>query len=595
MSSTLPNLGAPCISTIDTTRAYLAGYYSGSLTVLNVDYSDVSNPSASTVYSSLNSTWSPSLSKACMSFPPVDTYTGPLWVQQFGGGSPVMEVFGNMTGIGPMQWVELQDFRTSKLFAQVASNGVNRWYAAMTSTTYSITQSPWTGVRFSGNVYENFHKSALLAVGAYSTNSAATGYLVVFDTTRSGQVYQANGNSGTAPVTLLSTQNVDMNGIVLSNDAIPVSAENIAYILDKGTDGRVTIYSINPALSLKLQRVSFTGDAPQFQSSLVATTTSSDILIYYIHPTYSAVLSRFSAQAGTWAGNGLVKGTSPSPSPSPTTPPNPNPGSTNLGAIIGGVVGGLVLIALLVFLFIRYRRKVPTKDRDNVTHPNNSPEGKPMITQGHLPPQSPPAMTQIHTTMPQQQQQHYIPQQQYALQQQQQFPPQQPVYATNNGFMSQQQQQQQPVYVSQGQEQFYAPLAPTPYVYVPPTVIPPEQQYLLQQQQQQQQQQQDQITMSPQIMPVVYQPPPVGSPASMSSPGATTLYASGSPMQTPASQSASLPKISPGHTPATQEDYLTKFNVPAPVPPPRPSNPQYFGDTPSVAVSSGHSPQTLLE
>lgn len=184
----------------------------------------------------------------------------------------------------------------------------------------------------------------------------------MFDTAQSGTIYTAMGYD--TPDTqvkgrtlILSTpQPVSMKNVVLTNDAIPVSSSSAAYILDKASDSSTAIYHINPSQSAVLQQVVVSGQSPAFVSSMVATVTSTQIVLYSLQ-TGGPKFSVFDLTTKTWISS---SGTNPTDGGS-LTPGNGGldaPGSrVPLGVIVGGVVGALVLIALAIFLVIRHRRR----------------------------------------------------------------------------------------------------------------------------------------------------------------------------------------------------------------------------------------------
>ncbi|KAF9992303.1 hypothetical protein BGZ65_012414, partial [Modicella reniformis] len=149
-------------------------------------------------------------------------------------------------------------------------------------------------------------------------------------------------------LSLASPQDMDMGGISLSSNAIPVTMTGVAYILDKASDGSTVLYSINPSQGAKLQRVDVQGDVPLFSTFMTATVLNSQIVVYT-----PAKFNSFDTIKAAWTGPDLVKSWKP-----PNGRNNPPDGSkTPLAAIIGGVVGGLVIIAIIVILVIRHRRK----------------------------------------------------------------------------------------------------------------------------------------------------------------------------------------------------------------------------------------------
>lgn len=91
---------------------------------------------------------------------------------------------------------------------------------------------------------------ALLAVGAYGSfnDSTSQGYTIVFgrsgadrSISGAGQIFSTKGsllpilNANMTTVSLTAPVNVSMNGITLTENAIPVTMGKRAYILDKVT------------------------------------------------------------------------------------------------------------------------------------------------------------------------------------------------------------------------------------------------------------------------------------------------------------------------------------------------------------------------
>jgi hypothetical protein len=159
-----------------------------------------------------------------------------------------------------------------------------------------------------------------------------------------------------------------MKNIVLTNDAIPVGSNSGAYILDKAPDSSTTIYYINPSQSAVLQQVVVSGKAPAFISSMIATATPTQIVLYSIQsggPRFSV----FDFATKTWANPNIVTPGDPSTGGGSLNGGLDVTGSkTNLAAIAGGTVGALVLIALTVFLVIRHRRRRPSSSSSSSSH-----------------------------------------------------------------------------------------------------------------------------------------------------------------------------------------------------------------------------------
>ncbi|KAG0074459.1 hypothetical protein BGZ90_010749 [Linnemannia elongata] len=154
---------------------------------------------------------------------------------------------------------------------------------------------------------------ALLALGTYGSFNASTtqGYTTVFDKNGGGQIQSTAGNLQAAvgtnvPVVSLDPpMAVNMNGIRLTADAIPVTMENVGYILDKATNGSTTIYSINPSQSNVLSTVYVSGPSLPFSNILAASGLNSGILTYSSNGTVAS-FNVFDVSKGTWSGNGLL-------------------------------------------------------------------------------------------------------------------------------------------------------------------------------------------------------------------------------------------------------------------------------------------------
>ncbi|KAF9095253.1 hypothetical protein BGX23_000769 [Mortierella sp. AD031] len=394
MSINIPLYSNPCLapSSINST-IYLIGVSEtvpGRLEVNTINLTNPLSPQISlTTVNSNPGRWTNTAPKICTSYPGYNpnpkgtTALPPIHIQQFGvGWSNDANIYLNSGKVDLASSFETIAFTNPKLFATVGNAGLNSFVLAMTNDTTSGTGSLWVGMRYNAtdsfsSLYDfnlqNFPTATpFLAVGSYTATAKVPGRgnAIVFDSTRSGMIYAATAYD--APETdvdgntvLLSTpQFVSMKNVALTTDAIPISSGSGAYILDKAADSSTVMYYINPSQSTILQQVIFSGNAPKFTPSMVATATHSQIVIYSIQagvPKFNV----FDMTTKLWTGPDLV--TPGNPLTPDNVPPTPgNGGSINggndttkapLGAIIGGVVGGLVLIALAAFLFIRHRRR----------------------------------------------------------------------------------------------------------------------------------------------------------------------------------------------------------------------------------------------
>ncbi|KAG0292260.1 hypothetical protein BGZ96_004383 [Linnemannia gamsii] len=377
----IPTYSNPCLAPASNTSVYLIGVSDtsqGRLEVNTIDLSNITSPKLTSTFVNSNPyQWSNTAPKFCSHYP---TYQAPknaldtqgsIHIQQFGmGWTNDANVYPANGKFDPPSGYEDVAYTSPKLFATVGYAGVNGFVLAMTNTT-----DYWVGVR--SNATDSFSSiydfnlqvypspRPFLAVGTYTgaAKAPARGNVIVFDTARSGTIYTAMGydtpDTQVKGLTLIlsAPQLVAMKNVVLTGDAIPVSANSGAYILDKAPDNSTAMYYINPSQSAGLQQVVVTGQAPAFISSMVATVTPTQIILYSIQsgePRFSV----FDLSTKIWANSNIE------------TPGNPSTGGgsfnggldvsgskTPLGAIVGGVVGALVFMALAVFLVIRHRRR----------------------------------------------------------------------------------------------------------------------------------------------------------------------------------------------------------------------------------------------
>ncbi|KAK3839691.1 MAG: hypothetical protein J3R72DRAFT_525184 [Linnemannia gamsii] len=252
-------------------------------------------------------------------------------------------------------------------------------YEVFNVFTNFATNSAWMGVRLNytdgidqvrDSQLTNYpSRTPMFALGTYTSalSTATQGYSVVFDTTGQGQAYPALGNA--APVlgpqdrilSLGSPYNVNMNGAMLTMDAIPVTMANIGFILDKGSDGSTVVYSITPDQSAMLHRV-FIAGGPPFLPTMAATALNKQIVTYSNSMGAGPVLNIFDTMTGTWSGPGLADGSSFGSYSGGGGGYNSNSQPSQqqeipIGVIVGGAIGGLVVLTFSFFLYfsIKYR------------------------------------------------------------------------------------------------------------------------------------------------------------------------------------------------------------------------------------------------
>ncbi|KAF9585732.1 hypothetical protein BGW38_001030 [Lunasporangiospora selenospora] len=563
MASGIPYFDNACIAgSSNGFSVYLAGVVpelNGRLSLYNISLANIDSPQVSLINSSTNTTtqWRSSLEKACMSFPYYRSVTdSPIMIVQFGPLGSGFHTYANSSGLkDDIRTVPFNDTTliSSKLFAQTGSVSELNWMVAYTEMGNSYGFAPWLAIRYNAtsggtntfNLVQTaaLPKSPFLAVGTFTESlyPPSQGYLTVFDTASSGIIYSAiNSGSGElrdSVIALANLKPVVMGGVTLTRSAVSVTMSKVGYILDSASDGSVVMYMIDPSTTSTLQRVPVTGKVPRFQSVFTAAVMNKFIITYSSPRTGSGVaqpvINRFNVALGSWEGPNLVtpppvtttSSVSVTPSPTSITPKAESSGSST-GAIIGGAVGGVVVLALLVFLFIRHRRKSSNKDAPAKDQYHSAATKEPETQSSQA--QSP-AMAHMNSQpmfISQQQQQQ---QQQQFQQQQQQHQPQQQYYQPQQYQLPQQYQQQQQQQQQGGLVHQMVPVSPVPststshphhqsmifqpspsqqstgYAYAPPTIIPQTSPHQQVQQQHQSVFFQPQTTTSPATSPTYTQ------------------------------------------------------------------------------------------
>ncbi|KAF8947723.1 hypothetical protein BGZ47_008095 [Haplosporangium gracile] len=531
----------PCLTSTASGDLLLLGISpaaEGTLNVHKLDLSNLDSPVA-TLYATQTFTeeWTSKGPTAC--FPYSGNAASIAFFAQFGSLSRFTNVRATSSIEPPIYYSEVA-FVSPKLFSFAGASGNFDFFHVYTNKTYFTSQYP----------------SALpsVSVGTFSPGGTSR-YSIVFDKIGAGTIFNAQlnqnsviGDPNGSLITLAKTQNVDMSGIKLTDAAIPVTMNNVGYLLDKASDGTTVIYSINPSQSPKLQALSITSDVPAFSTVQSAAAVGSKIVIYSTTNTSTVFFNSFDTSAGAWTGPNLIK------TANPPDPPSGNNGGGDdggakapLGAIIGGVVGGLVVIALIVFFVVRKRRNgyKPT----TVSPPtNNTYQDPSKFGNATILPTAPPTQ-QVYPNEQQQQQAYYQQQNQH------QHPP-----PTSYYHMS---QPNPAVYHTQQQQQ-------QPYTYTPPTLFSQEQH----------------LTAAP----IIFQP------QSTSGSSPTYTQAAYSPSTTAASECPQTPVTPTSQvaysTPEFQDRQTLRHIPPVPLIPSKPSNPQYFtSELTSTAISEPMEPK----
>ncbi|KAF9193977.1 hypothetical protein BGZ50_006822 [Haplosporangium sp. Z 11] len=551
----VPAYSYPCIATASSdSSVYLVGvsaHTDGRLEIHNINLSNIDSPTTTLVANYTDATlWSATAPKACLPYAgDSDRSNSPVFVQQFGENSIITNVYPNGTVSPPANFQDVA-FISPKLFSWTASVNKLNWVTGVANTTGRTTPSPWTGIRFNATsivdssrdfVISTYPTSdALLSVGSYfpSSSTPAQGYNIVFDNSGGGTIYTAlsTASSIAAPsdhvVSLSNPQPVDMGDIQLTSDAVSLTMTNVAYILDKASNGSILMYTISPSKSSKLEHIYAEGNVPKFPEYIATTAMGPQVVLYGSSQNGATYFNSFNTVTGTWTGPNLMKPSVISP-PVPPPPVPPPPSKTPIGAIVGGVVGGLVLIALSTFLFILIRSGCkPSRRTDLEMNPT-----KPQTPQNAY--QDPNVM---YSPVPIGEQNYLLQQpfiQKQAVQQQLQSPQLQPPYQSAFSLP------QQNVYTSQPlnpvQNPTAAPIIFQPhsprhpqerYPYMPPTLVP----------------------TSTAQQPIIFQPQTTGA-------SPTQVYQTGyAPPSSDAMPKTSQPFIAKAHQSPSNPQYIVPDN-----------------------------------
>ncbi|KAF9104414.1 hypothetical protein BGX29_001941 [Mortierella sp. GBA35] len=370
MNSTIPNYAQPCLAADNANSAvYLVGVPAATVGRLEINYVSVANinsPSVSTLgYRVDTESWASGAPKACFTYPSEHQANTGIKVVQFTENRSYMSTIRPDGTIGAATRFLGTAYTSPKPFTLSGSFAAFDVFSVFTNTTSAWSSSRWMALRLSFTEGVPSYREddltnyptmePLVAVGTYSSVSGnlSKGYSIVFDTAGKGQAFPALGNidaslnSTMRALTLDAPTNVNMNGITLTKDAIPVTMASTGYILDKAPDGSTVVYSITPEESATLKRVTSTGGTPPFSASMAATALNKQIVIYIPSIEGAPTFNSFDTTTGSWNDSGLITagGSNSATSAIP------------LDAIIGGAVGGLMVIALAMFVVIRYRRR----------------------------------------------------------------------------------------------------------------------------------------------------------------------------------------------------------------------------------------------
>ncbi|KAF9298968.1 hypothetical protein BGZ88_003046 [Linnemannia elongata] len=393
MSSGIPVYNQACLAT-DSSSTTPSFYLVGSTSPGSLEVNYINNPD-STTYTRVasqkdQSAWTPNAAKLCYIYPFAISANPGINVIQFGSGSTYLALAQTNNIVSGATSFHNTGFMSPKLFSWSGKFQDFDMFTVVANDTDTATGRPgtWAGLRldFRDNGYSMITYGvgnkpvvpwdALLSVGTYGqyAGSTAPGFTVVFDKSNKGQIFSTEGNlladmNSTVPVVTLGVPvSVNMNGITLTENAIPITMGNTAYILDKASNGTTVIYSISPGASSMLNRVYKTGDSLPFANNMAAAALNNQILTYSVTKNV-AYFNVFDVATASWSGSGLVSGPAVD-----APPPLSSKSSTPIGAIVGGAVGALLVIAMALFFFIRRRRQSASKSANTAELAQAGPE-----------------------------------------------------------------------------------------------------------------------------------------------------------------------------------------------------------------------------
>ncbi|KAF9136207.1 hypothetical protein BGX30_011302 [Mortierella sp. GBA39] len=312
------------------TSVYLVGVpvtNEGTLEVYTVDLSNINSPVATFKFSQTNPIWTSDTIKACYNFESNQgDLNSPIILQQFQPNSYFVNIYPNGTIASPGYFNNTQ-FVTPRLCSVTGATANTVWFTAYVNATVNAgpatTNSLWSGMRLqaTNNSENNLNylspqystSKPLISVGTYVTASTTMphGHHTVFDTNGGGVVYTVLNSA--APITssnysvisLSNPQQVNMNESRLTSNAIPITMDSIAYILDQAPDASIRLYTLNPSQSTTLLPVSVSGNVPTFSPFMTVTALNENIILYSVSDVGLATFNSFDTNALAWSGPNL--------------------------------------------------------------------------------------------------------------------------------------------------------------------------------------------------------------------------------------------------------------------------------------------------
>ncbi|KAF8934492.1 hypothetical protein BGZ52_004307 [Haplosporangium bisporale] len=369
--STLPTFSFSCIAADNAGNPVLFGVNSGRLEAHAIDLTNALAPTSTLISAtSTPSGWDAQSNLGCYSYAgnaPSPSY--PINILQFGATNNLqVQFYPNGTWVSPVETTTAStlNYQSPKLFSLVGSTNGWNWFVARTTSTGGTAS--WRGVRAGARIDAGPQdlmpgSEPLFTVGAIAQDIAnfGNGFLFSFDQSGSaGTAYQAVGNkkpdrnltSTESLLNLTKVNAVNMNSLVVTQDAIPLASGFSAFVVDKSPAGLISVMSIDPrSFNYKLVQSPVTGPSPVFLSGQSAASVSSKIIVYGgTSPSGpSNNIHSFDIISGTWSGPALADA------------PNGNGAKSGLSpAIIGGAVAGVLVLLAVLGLFV-YRRRRSTK------------------------------------------------------------------------------------------------------------------------------------------------------------------------------------------------------------------------------------------
>ncbi|KAK3829666.1 MAG: hypothetical protein J3R72DRAFT_262727 [Linnemannia gamsii] len=387
MAAPIPSYSQPCLSSRkDTQTVYLVGASTtkpnSPLEVNIIDITNTSNSIVQQTYLPLSTTalsWNRNAPNVCSPYlgisSSVSEYAA-LHIQQFGVNTSWSTSFFPDSGsfLNTRYYFSGTAFTSRRSYAFVGYQGINAWIVALTNGTI-----PWKALQLNADTGKPTINSKvaisepepLLVVGTFTISSAspAPGHIIVFNKMGTGSIYPTlsyeNLTIQGERVIVSASRPVNMNGITLTAGAVYATLNSSAYILDKANDGTIATYFIDPTTSNALQRISTLNNSPPFASTMAATISGSQIVLYSTTNDGQARFYFLNITTNEWD-KPFQPIPIPDSSPSSQPPDNPNSSTiTKIWAIVGGVVAGMVVIAVVAFFLIRRRRRQISNNDSN--------------------------------------------------------------------------------------------------------------------------------------------------------------------------------------------------------------------------------------